>query len=66
MPLVVGALKRRDLPQFKCVNTLLGNLKTTPAVASTEEIAPNAGDVPRKRHEPTLDFSGFLNLKALA
>ena len=29
MPLVVGALKPRDLPQFKWVNTILGNLKTS-------------------------------------
>ena len=27
-PIVVGALKPRDLPQFKWVNTVLGNLKT--------------------------------------
>ena len=33
MPLVVGALKPRDLPQFKWVNTVLGNLKTTLAGA---------------------------------
>ena len=29
MPMVVGALKPRDLPEFKWVNTVLGNLKTT-------------------------------------
>jgi len=29
MPVVVGALKPRDLPQFKWVNTVLGNLKTS-------------------------------------
>lgn len=29
MPTVVGALKPRDLPEFKWVNTMLGNLKTT-------------------------------------
>ena len=29
MPMVVGALKPRDLPSFKWVNTVLGNLKTT-------------------------------------
>jgi hypothetical protein len=29
----VGALKPRDLPQFKWVNTVLGNLKTTLAGA---------------------------------
>jgi hypothetical protein len=28
MPRVVGALKHRDLPEFKWINTLLGNLKT--------------------------------------
>jgi len=28
-PRVVGALKPRDLPEFKWVNTILGNLKTT-------------------------------------
>ena len=28
-PFVVGQLKPRDLPQFKWVNTILGNLKTT-------------------------------------
>ena len=28
-PIVVGALKPRDLPRFKWVNTVLGNLKTT-------------------------------------
>jgi transposase-like protein len=28
-PIVVGALKPRDLPEFKWVNTVLGNLKTT-------------------------------------
>ncbi len=33
LPLVVGALKPRDLPQFKWVNTVLGNLKTTLAGA---------------------------------
>ena len=32
-PIVVGALKPRDLPQFKWVNTVLGNLKTTLAGA---------------------------------
>jgi hypothetical protein len=30
---VVGALKPRDLPEFKWVNTMLGNLKTTLAGA---------------------------------
>ena len=29
MPMVVGNLKPRDLPDFKWVNTMLGNLKTT-------------------------------------
>ena len=29
VPVVVGALKPRDLPEFKWVNTVLGNLKTT-------------------------------------
>lgn len=29
MPRVVGALKPRDLPEFKWINTVLGNLKTT-------------------------------------
>lgn len=29
MPTVVGAAKPKDLPQFKWVNTVLGNLKTT-------------------------------------
>ena len=29
VPMVVGALKPRDLPEFKWVNTVLGNLKTT-------------------------------------
>ena len=33
VPVVVGALKPRDLPQFKWVNTVLGNLKTTLAGA---------------------------------
>ena len=33
MPIVVGDLKPRDLPQFKWVNTVLGNLKTTLAGA---------------------------------
>jgi hypothetical protein len=28
MPRVVGALKPRSLPEFKWINTLLGNLKT--------------------------------------
>jgi len=28
-PMVVGALKPRDLPTFKWVNTMLGNFKTT-------------------------------------
>jgi hypothetical protein len=28
MPRVVGALKPRDLPEFKWINTVLGNLKT--------------------------------------
>ena len=32
-PVVVGQLKPRDLPQFKWVNTVLGNLKTTLAGA---------------------------------
>ena len=32
-PIVLGALKPRDLPQFKWVNTVLGNLKTTLAGA---------------------------------
>ena len=32
-PTVVGALKPRDLPEFKWVNTILGNLKTTLAGA---------------------------------
>ena len=29
MPIVVGGLKPRDLPEFKWVNTVLGNLRTT-------------------------------------
>ena len=29
VPLVVRGLKPRDLPEFKWVNTVLGNLKTT-------------------------------------
>ena len=33
VPMVVGALKPRDLPQFMWVNTVLGNLKTTLAGA---------------------------------
>ena len=33
MPTAVGALKPRDLPEFKWVNTVLGNLKTTLAGA---------------------------------
>ena len=33
IPIVVGALKPRDLPEFKWVNTVLGNLKTTLAGA---------------------------------
>ena len=33
MPVVVGDRKPRDLPQFKWVNTVLGNLKTTLAGA---------------------------------
>jgi hypothetical protein len=33
MPMLVGALKPRDLPEFKWINTLLGNLKTTLAGA---------------------------------
>lgn len=33
LPTVVGKLKPRDLPEFKWVNTMLGNLKTAPAVA---------------------------------
>ena len=33
LPTVVGALKPRDLPEFKWVNTVLGNLKTTLAGA---------------------------------
>ncbi len=33
VPTVVGALKPRDLPEFKWVNTILGNLKTTLAGA---------------------------------
>ena len=33
IPVVVGSLKPRDLPQFKWVNTVLGNLKTTLAGA---------------------------------
>jgi len=32
-PRVVGALKPRDLPEFKWVNTILGNLKTTLAAS---------------------------------
>ena len=32
-PIMLGALKPRDLPQFKWVNTVLGNLKTTLAGA---------------------------------
>ena len=32
-PTVVGALKPKDLPEFKWVNTMLGNLKTTLAGA---------------------------------
>ena len=33
MPTAVGALKPRDLPEFKWVNTVLGNLKATLAGA---------------------------------
>lgn len=33
LPTVVGTLKPRDLPEFKWVNTVLGNLKTTLAGA---------------------------------
>jgi hypothetical protein len=33
MPRVVGSLKPRDLPEFKWINTVLGNLKTTLAGA---------------------------------
>jgi len=33
LPTVVGALKPRDLPEFKWVNTVLSNLKTTLASA---------------------------------
>ena len=33
MPMVVGGIKPRDMPQFRWVNTVLGNLKTT--LAST-------------------------------
>ena len=33
LPTVVGDLKPRDLPEFKWVNTVLGNLKTTLAGA---------------------------------
>jgi len=33
VPMVVGALKPRELPEFKWVNTVLGNLKTTLAGA---------------------------------
>ena len=33
IPVIVGALKPRDLPQFNWVNTVLGNLKTTLAGA---------------------------------
>ena len=33
MPMVVGALKPRDLPEFRWVNPVLGNLKTTLAGA---------------------------------
>ena len=33
LPMVVGSLKPRDLPSFKWVNTVLGNLKTTLAGA---------------------------------
>ena len=33
MPIMVGALEPRDLPEFKWVNTVLGNLKTTLAGA---------------------------------
>jgi len=29
IPRVVGSLKPRDLPEFKWINTVLGNLKTT-------------------------------------
>jgi hypothetical protein len=29
LPRVVGALKPKDLPEFKWINTVLGNLKTT-------------------------------------
>ena len=29
MPIVVGGLKPRDPPEFKWVNTVLGNLRTT-------------------------------------
>ena len=32
-PFALGALKPRDLPEFKSVNTALGNLKTTRAGA---------------------------------
>lgn len=32
-PMVVGALKPRDLPEFQWINTVLGNLKTTLAGA---------------------------------
>ncbi len=33
LPRVVGVLKPRDLPEFKWINTMLGNLKTTLAGA---------------------------------
>jgi hypothetical protein len=33
LPMVVGSLMPRDLPSFKCVNTVLGNLETTLAGA---------------------------------
>ena len=33
MPRVVGALKPRDLPEFKWINTVLGNLKISLAGA---------------------------------
>ena len=29
VPMVMGDLQPRDLPEFKSVNTVLGNLKTT-------------------------------------
>jgi hypothetical protein len=33
LPIVVGGRKPRDVPEFAWINTILGNLKTTPAGA---------------------------------